>query len=101
MSSYEAKVRLRVGTIKFDEFDGSLVDFLTQIISDPDLGVLVLNIDEMGVENRTEYTARVHVRVRQTLQFKRVEAENYVRIHMTDEDFGLSVVDVEIIQETN
>jgi hypothetical protein len=100
MAEFEAKVRLRVRQPD-DGTDMMPTDFVTSTISDPDLGVLVLGVDELAALPSGEYGARVHVHVRQKPPFKTIKPEDFVRIHMTDEDFGLSVVDVEIIQEIN
>lgn len=101
MTEFRAKVRMRVNIVKFREQDNSFVGFLTNLLGDPDLGVIVTDIDEIGIVSDREYDARVHVRVTQAPEFERIEPKDYCRIHMADEEFGFQVLDVEIIHETN
>lgn len=94
--TYEAYVGLRVARPR-----DHIVDFIVRVVSDPDLGVLVLNIDQMLSLDADTYTARVHVRISPPSQFVAIKPEDYIRIHMTDEEFGLSVIDIQIIREPN
>lgn len=101
MSEFRAKVKMLVNVKEFVKQADSFIGFLTSLIGDPDLGVIVTDIDEIAVVSSHEYEARVHVKVRTPPEFDNVEPQDYCRIHMTDEDYGFSVVGVEIAEETN
>lgn len=92
---------MRVDVKEFTKQDQSFVGFLTTLIADPQLGVIVTDIDEIAIISDHEYVARVHVRVQKLPEFERVEPEDYCRIHMTDEDFGFTVESIEITSRTN
>lgn len=102
MSEFRAKVRIRCDTLKaFAEQDDNFIGFLTNMMSDPDLGVIVTNVTDVEVMVRREYRATVHVRVIKPAEFERVLPEDYCRIHMTDEDLGFDVMEVQLVAAPN
>jgi len=103
MSEFRAKVRMRVDIKEFRNQDESFVMFLTRLLNDPDLGVSVTTINQIDCVSLKEYQyeCSVHVKVRTPPEFDKVEPKDYCRIHMTDEEFGFLVTNVEILQETN
>ena len=94
MSPYEAMVRLRVEQIK--DPDARPIDYIIMIAGDPDHGVLVLNVDA-PTGHPYKYRAMIHVRVTQPTKFWPIEPKDYLRINLTDEDFGVVVEDVRIL----
>lgn len=101
MNEFRAKVRMHVDTKVFVYQNQDFIVWLTDLIGCPALGVLVTDINQIDLVSMRAYEISVHVRVKTPPEFDPVEPEDYCRIHMTDEEFGLSVVKVDIIQETN
>ena len=97
MTKYEALVRIAV-TQRQDVSD-SPTDYLTRYCADPEIGVLVLDIKVLNDRRPAPgvYAALVHVRVRQPPEFTKILPKDYLRINLTDEDFGMLVEEVNII----
>jgi len=94
LPKYEAMVRMRIQ--QPNDSDDTPTDYLTRVVGDPELGVLVLNV-KAPKGRAGKYEATVHVRVNQPKEFEKIEPMDYLRIHLTDEEFGLLVEDVKVV----